>query len=88
MTGGQGLIIGVRGVAGVWGGTALVTQLVTVTRPLDRSKENNNGDDNCKTIRVNYVNFYRCMSNCWKFSRCPRNILLALERRVGSLKNF
>ena len=37
--GGHGLIMGVRGVAGVCGGTALVTQVLTVTRPLDRSKE-------------------------------------------------
>lgn len=39
ITGGHGLIMGVRGVAGVCGGTALVTQLETVTRPLDKSKK-------------------------------------------------
>ena len=31
--------MGVRGVAGVCGGTALVTQLDTVTRPLDKSEK-------------------------------------------------
>lgn len=31
--------MGVRGVTGVCGGTALVTQLDTVTRPLDKSEK-------------------------------------------------
>ena len=31
--------MGVRGVAGVCGGTALVTALVTVTKPPDRSEK-------------------------------------------------
>ena len=35
------LIIGVRGVAGVCGGTTLVTQLLTVTRPPDKSAVKN-----------------------------------------------
>ena len=36
MAEGHALIIGVRGVAGVWGGPAVVT-LVTATRPLGNS---------------------------------------------------
>ena len=53
MVAGQGLIMGVRGVAGVCGGTALVTALVTVTKPPDRSE---------KETGIQTLYFFHCLN--------------------------
>ena len=45
--------MGVRGVAGVCGGTALVTVLVTVTKPPDRSE---------KETDIQTLSFFHCFN--------------------------